>query len=471
MAQMDSVPLPPRLPLVVLSGNRNSTSNKDSKLVNCYIETDPQGEVWIYKRPGWVDGLTHPVGVGRGLYYWKGDAYAIVGSALYKNGVTVSGAGSLDTTGGMYCFSQILGATHKLVFKNNAKAYAYDPVGGLSLDLHSIDVDFPEETVPGIVYLNGASYVMQSGSQIWGSALNSVSVAGDWSAINFLAAQIEPDDGVALDKQLVYVIAFGQWSTEVFFDAGNPTGSPLGPVQGSKISYGCANAYSIQQIDDRLLWISSNKNAAVQVSMLEQLNHSVISTKQIDRLLQGADLSTVYSWQIKFDGHSFYVITAKESNLTLAYDITEGIWHHWADTNGNYIPIIASTYDADKNILLQHESNGMVYYADSGYYKDGDDKIVVDIITPIFDANTTRRKQMNLLRFVGDQEEGSILHVRHSDNDYRDWSNFRAVKLNDQLPMLTNEGTFVRRAYHLRHFSNTPLRLQALDVQYDLGTL
>jgi len=75
------------------------------------------------------------------------------------------------------------------------------------------------------------------------------------------------------------------------------------------------------------------------------------------------------------------------------------------------------------------------------------------------------------MEFVGDQEVGSVLHVRCSDDDYKTWSNFRSVKLSDKHPRLINCGTFVRRAYHLRHWSDTPLRLQAVDVQYDLGTL
>jgi hypothetical protein len=469
-AQMESMILPPRLPLVISTANRDGEFLKDSRLVNCYAETSQSGELWVYKRPGISLWSTSPPGTGLGAFHWQGAAYFILNGTLYKNGVTVPG--SLDTTGGTYRFSSILGATPKLVFGNGVKTYAYDGVN-ISADLHTIDVDFPLFTVKGIVYLNGATYVMTFNGEIWGSKVNSVDVAGDWTALSFIAAQIEPDDGVYLAKQLVYAIALNTWSTEVFFDAGNPTGSPLGPVQGSKISYGCASAESVQEIDDRLFWISSTKSAAVQVSMMDQLNHQIVSTKPVDRLLQTSDLldENVASLQIKLNGHSFYILTLRDINVTLVYDIAEGEWHQWTDANGNYFPMMAYTYNNTNQHIFLHESNGLAYYAGVDYTNDAGNPIVVDIYTPNFDANTSRRKQLSLMKILADKQSGSQLYIRCSDDDYETWSNFRVADLSQKQPSLTNCGTFTKRAYHFRHRSDTKFRMQAVDVQYDLGTL
>jgi hypothetical protein len=469
MPQADSMVLPPRLPLVVTTQNRGRSFNKDSRLVNCYLETNEQGELWVYKRPGTLEFQSQGAANARGLYYWQSDVYSIFAGTLYRNGVSV--ATGLEQTGGTYRFSSILGATPKMVLGNGQKTYAYTVAGGLTSDLHTIDVDFPLTTVKGIVYLNGATYVMDSTGQIWGSAINSVSVAGDWTALNFIAAQAEPDQGVYLAKQLVYVVAFGQWSTEIFFDAGNPAGSPLGVVQGSQISYGCATAESVQDIDDRLFLISATKSGAIQVSMIEQLNHQVISTKPIDRLLQSSTLADVSSARLKIEGHSFYIITLRDINLTLVYDIAEGEWHQWTDTNGAYFKMMAYTYDSSHRHIFQHETDGKLYYVDPSYKNDNTGKIIVDIYTPTFDANTRRRKHLSMMSFVGDQDEGSILFIRSTDDDYKTWNNFRQVNLDQKDPYITNEGTFTKRAYHFRHTANTGFRLQAAEVQYDLGTL
>ena len=468
--QYQSVAMPPRLPLVVVTSNRGDSVTKDARLVNCYIEITKEGEMDIYKRPGLSD-YHHiaPGQVGRGMFFWDGAVYSIYGSTLYRNNTSV--ATGLDTTGGVYRFDSILGATPKLVLGNGKKAYAYDTVGGLTAGLHSINVDYPSETVKGFAYLNGPIYVMQPTAHVWGSKPNSVSVAGDWDPLNFIRAQIEPDAGVFMSKQLVYVVALKQWSTEYFFDAGNATGSPLGPVQGMKVHYGCAHADSVQKIDDVLVFLSTNQTASLQVSMLDQGSFRVVSTPSIDRLLKGINTTVIYSWQLKMNGHSFYVITFKNSNLTLSYDIVQDLWFQWTDHNGNYFPIVASTYNANQEHILQHEDNGYAYKIDSNTYKDLHQPIVVDIITPPFDADTYRRKQLNIMKFVGDQVEGSVLYVRRTDDDYKTWSAWRSVDLNIEAPILTNCGTFRKRAYQLLHMKDTPFRIRAVEVQYDMGTL
>lgn len=474
MPQYPTMQIPPRLPLVVSTSNRDSSTNKDARLVNCYLETDREtGDIYIYKRPGMTSaGVIADGQAGRGVFFWEGSVYSIFGTTLYKDGVSV--ATGLDGTGGVYAFSSILGATHHLVLNNGKQGYAYEPVGGLSATLHSINTEYPATTVKGWAYLNGAQYVMDSEAVIWGSAINSVSNVGDWDALNFISAQMEPDPGVALNRQLVYVVAFNTWSTEIFFDAGNATGSPLGNVQGSKQSYGCANADSIQRIDDVLFWVSTNEAASVQVVKMERLGLSIISDSAIDRLLRTSDLSAgqIMTWQIKIDGHSFYVLTVKSLNLTIAYDIVENRWHQWTDANGNYFPIIASTYDSQGRHVLQHESNGRLYYMDTSYFSDGaTDPISVDIYTPIFDASTRRRKNLSKMEVIGDQVSGSILSVQYSDNDYQTWSKPRFFDLGQERPIMTELGTFSKRAFHFQHKQDCFFRIQAVEVQYDIGSI
>ena len=78
-----------------------------------------------------------------------------------------------------------------------------------------------------------------------------------------------------------------------------------------------------------------------------------------------------------------------------------------------------------------------------------------------------------MMRFLGDKTTGSVIKVRHNDNDYdaKKWSSFRYVDMSKERPFIANEGTFRRRAYHLNHTCNTQMRIEALDIQMDLGTL
>lgn len=475
MPQAETVAVPKRFPLVAMPENRDDSTAKDAKLINGYQETNSETkEIWVYKRPGLLQTGATKVGNGYGVWNWNNDIYAIFGTTLYKNG---TGIGTVNGAGGVYRWSSSLGSTPRLQLGNAVAAYNWD-----NATLTQISgANFPGNTyvtpaVKGIVYLDGSTYVMDTGAYIHGcdtpAGLNRPDLWTDTT--NILGAQIEPDSGKFLAKQLVYVLAMKQWSTEVFYNAQNaPGSSPLSPVQGAKMNYGCASADSVQEIDGALIWLATNRASAIQVVQSDNLKAVPVSTKPIERLLSTADLSTVYSWSCRLEGHQFYVVTIVAENLTLAYDLVERRWSQWTDTDGNYLPIVASTFSSDFGRILQHATNGKLYLFDSNYVNDDGSRITVDIITPNFDGGVRRRKQVNSLEFIGDQVAGSTLQVRHNDSDYdpTKWSNFRNVSLGEKKPVLMNCGTFMRRAMHLRHQSNTRFRIQALEMAVDLGTL
>lgn len=468
MAQQPQGEVPTRWPLVIEPANRDETTSKDAKLVNCYMEAqDGSGgkEYWVYKRPGRLEQSRPPAANvnGYGAYNWLGDVYSIFGATMYKNGVALVGV--IDATGGVHGFTSCLGATPRLIFGNGIKGYYYDSGGGI---VNIIDGDFPNPFLKGWAYLDGTIYVMKSNAHIQGSDLNNPAA---WDPLNDILAQIEPDQGVGLAKQLVYVIAFKQWTTEVFYDAGNATGSPLGAVQGAKVNYGCVSMGSVQDIDGALLWVCNSRSAGTQVIMLDQLKSGIISTKPVERLLQTVDWTTTFSWQLSLDGHRFYVVTSKVSNLTLAYDLDEKAWAQWTDSSGNYVPIVAATFDSSQRAIVQHETNGRLYYASPNYTNDDGVVIISDIITPNFDGGVQSRTKTLFREFiVGDQTAGSTIEVRVSDDDYQSWSNPRVVDMSLKKPYLDDCGSFLRRAQWLRHKSNTRMRIKAIELQIELGT-
>lgn len=466
--QAESVAIPKRLPLVIEPENRGESTSYDAKLVNAYVEIKGE-ETWIYQRFGMDEQSRPPAGnaTGRGLFNWRGDIYSIFGATLYRNGVAIAGA--VNATNGNYRFDSCLGATPRMQFGDGVEAYNYTVAGGT---VNITDADFPSSFVKGWGYLNGTTYVGRAtDGGIQGSEIND---PVNWDPLNVIIAQIEPDINMALAKQLVYIVDLKQWSGEVFYDAGNSAGSPLGRVEGSKFNWGCLSADSVREMDGALIWLGSARNGSPEVLLLNNLKMEVVSTKPVERLLQQADFSSVFSWTIKQLGHRFYVLTLKNSNLTLAYDFDERRWAQWTDTNGNYLPIVDSCVTSGMDTLLQHESNGRIYTASSDYATDDGDLIQVDIYTPNFDGGTRRRKQMNMLEIISDQQVGSVLQVRVNDSDFnpQKWGNFRSIYLSKRRPYITDCGTFVRRVHNFRYRSPVRMpRIQAVEMQIDLGTL
>ena len=463
-SQAQSTTIPPRLPLLAIASNRDSDSTKDAKLVNCYAEKQPDGTFEIYKRGGLSSPVRTKSGAGRGQFKWNSNIYEIFADTVYKNGTALTG--TVDTTNGVYRFAVTRGATPYLVLGNGVKAYTITAADVLAV---IPDADFPAAFVKGWAFLDGTLYVMDASANIWGSDLNTPTA---WDPLNKIVAQIESDAGVALAKQLVYVVAFKEGSTEMFYDAGNATGSPLGAVQGSKIEYGCVSAETVQDIEGALIWISA-RSGGIQIVKMAQMKTEVISSAPVERLLEkSVDFSTetIFSWQITTEGHSFYVVTFKTANITLAYDLVERLWYHWS-VSGNYVPIVASTSTSALLHLVQGETDGNIFYMGREYTNDNGATIQADIITPNFDGGSRRKKHLKALEVVGDQVAGSELKIRVSADDYQTWSNFRTVSLANKRPILTDCGSFVKRAMHFRHESNTRMRISAVELQLDLGVL
>ena len=525
--QAQTVAIPKRLPLVIEPANRTDAVTKDAKLVNAYIDRNEKtGETWVYKRPGLVQVLATKSGNGYGVFNWNGVLYSVFGSKLWRDDTDT--ASVVDTTRGGYRFAttqvnELTGAnTAFLVMMNSAVAY-YLPAGsGVTVITSRLDytagtftigetytiltlgttnflligslfqlvgwifvatgvgagtgtaysqTNFPWDAVKGLAYLDGTFYAASVNGSIRGSALFSPS---DWTdKLNRLTAQIESDKAIALAKQLTYIILFKEWSTEVFYDQKNAAGSPLGPVPGAKLNYGCVSSDSVQDIDGALCWLSTTRSGSVQVMIMDALKPMIVSNSAVELILDAATFTNVFSFGFKYNGHRFYGFTLKDQNITLVYDLRDQFWAQWTDTNGNYWPMVASTFNSTQDVIFQHETNGKLYKLDSATYMDDGALFTTQIVTPNFDGGTRRRKTLAMLEFVGDTVAGSTLQVRCNDDDYKTtaWTNFRYVDLGVKRPLLMNCGTFVRRAYDLQHRANLPFRIQALEMQLDIGTL
>lgn len=211
-----------------------------------------------------------------------------------------------------------------LMYKTSTTGYLLNTTTNITTTI--TDEDYPALTVPGIVFLDGYFFVMTPDGEIHNSDLEDPT---SWSALGFLTAEMEPDAGVAIAKHLNYLVAFGVWTTEFFYDAANALGSPLSRVDNAFMHIGCAAGNSVVEMDNTLVWISQDKQFGRRVSMLHGFGPQVISTPFIDRVLMADDLAAVYAFNAKANGHDFYVLTLKSSNITFAYDFITKTWFQW----------------------------------------------------------------------------------------------------------------------------------------------
>jgi hypothetical protein len=472
--------IPTRWPLASQPDNRAAKFDKDSRLINCYAERDIEdGGYQIEQRYGLATSpYTFGVG-GGGMYHWNLLFRELIASGNVLYALSLVGGIQVPQTIGPFVGNGIVHylqmSTVPTVIFGTGGTMPYNGLtyitNGTSL-VQVTDVNFPLNTVPGFVFLDGTTYVMTNTGIIYGSLnLNDPTL---WDPLNTIRANSYPDFAIYLAQQLTYVVALKEWSTQFFYDAGNATGSPLAPVPGALLNYGCLSADTVQEIDGLLLWVTSSKTESSQVLLLENLAMTIVSTPGIDRQLGlGTPLSVFRSWTLKRGGHRLYCITNITSNVSMVYDIDQKLWYQWTDYLGNYYPIVAIVPDQAGNLLAQNSASSSMYYIDTDfvYPNDAGQIITVDIYTPNFDADVDRVKMLSQMRFNADQVKGSLLDVRFSEDDYTNWTNFRRVNLGNKRPILSDCGSFYRRAYHFRQACNTPFRIESVDLQMGIGTL
>ena len=470
---MDSV----RVPLFALPQQRQFSTTEDQWFKNCYPEViaGPADTPFtsVIKRPGFSDSLTTATAAGRALYGWtqNGSIYAAVGNKIFKDGSALSG--TLDDTTGRVDVTEVRGGTPRLVFRVADKIWT---VAADNTMTKQTDADIPTGLVSGIVNIDGFICVMKgSTNQIFHADVNDPT---SWNANSVLTSSLEPDLGVGIAKHLNFVVAFNEWSTEFFFNAGNASGSTLSPVEGIAIRYGCANGDTIFSGENTVIWLAQGRSGGKSVMMLEGNDLKTISTKPVERLIDeeanggGNGIADAYAYGMRIAGHQFYILTLKNTAKTLVCDIRDGTWHEWTSFDGTtetYFTGMDFCEDADKKFLLD-EDNGKIYNMDIDIHQDSTNDIKVEMLTSRIDFQSTKPKFLYRLGVIGDiQSSSSPITIDWSDDDYNNYATSRTVDMNNTFPRLVALGRFHRRAFRLAHTANTPLRLEGLEMGVEQG--
>ena len=185
-------------------------------------------------------------------------------------------------------------------------------------------------TVPGCVYIDGRMFVQAITGEIYQSGDENVTT---WVSTDFITPEKEPSNAVAIAKSINYLGAFKQWDIEFFYNAGNASpGSVLSVVDSSYLKLGCATADSILEFDGGVIFMSKRDNLqrSREIHVLNGLTPKKISDANVERILNGDDLATVYSCYLSTGGHQFYLLTLKTSTITLMYDFNNGLWYQWS---------------------------------------------------------------------------------------------------------------------------------------------
>lgn len=340
---------------------------------------------------------------------------------------------------------------------------------------YQINNEYSDEYTPpltyyvgGIVVLNKSVYLGLGNGRIHGSDSDS---PRDWSPLNFISPYAERGALLHISRQHSHLVAFKEYSTEFFRDAGLTDGSPLERVEGLQLDVGVLNKRTVQVFAQTIVWMSNNRESERSAYLIQGLRAKEIAGPAEKRIMaEGDDWISV---GLTICGHSFFILTSVTKGVSLVFDLDSELWYYWNALGEAYFPFSAACPTDSGDVLLQHMTDGWLYRMGEDLAMDHDQALVMDIFPPEFDGGMRVAKYLTKMFIVGDQVDGSWLKVRTNDHNRTPqyWSNWRSFDLGKSRPRLDECGSFYKRAFHFRHEMPTTCRLEFVELDIQPGTL
>ena len=334
--------------------------------------------------------------------------------------------------------------------------------------------------VSGAVFLDNYIFIGTTDNRIYNSNLGDPTT---WEALSYVSFEQTADTLVGIVKHLNYLVAFGNNSTQFFYDAGTYPGSPLALAASYTSEIGCASGDSIVATSNTVLWIGKTRTYGKCVYAMDGVSATKVSTSNIDRHIEADDLSYVTAYCYKVSGHTLYILTLHNTQKTLVYDLDEKQWYTWtqyamaSNTQPNpgtyYESYFRGTYYAEINNIpyVLDDDNAKLYYFSTNIYQDDGQPIYCRSVTDIRDNGSTKRKFYGRCEIVGDKVQGGVMQISHTGNDYASYSTPRSVDLNAPRSQVYLSGADRRRAWQFLCTSNVPLRLDAAEIDFRIGEM
>lgn len=459
-----------RIPLIGNPTNRLASATKDQVFYNVIPETvtnkfSNSKKSYLTKRGAFVANTTVIAGggAGRGIYYWDktGKTYTVIANKVYED---TTEKATITTSTGTCWFAEDTGPSNTLILGDGTDLFSID-TSGVVTDI--TDADMPATPITPVA-MNGYIFVAKNATdEIYNADTGNPT---SWTALSFLSAEMYADTIMALSRLGPYVVAFGKFSTEFFYDNANPTGSPLRRQDSMAIRTGLAARDSIGISDKTLCFVGQTLTGEPSVWRFDNLTPVQISDEYIDRILynEGTSLSSITGWMCHHKGHTLYVLNLSSASRTLVYDLDEEMWFDWSsNSSGSHVvlPFKYSTQGANGTVMVLHNTDGKIYKLDSATNQDTAGAILVKIVTSPVDFGKNQRKRFHKAVLIADTESSGTVTLDWSDDNYGSFSSTRSLDLTAR-PFANNLGIARRRAFRLQHSTNAPLRLEDLELTY-----
>lgn len=361
---------------------KSYTVTRQRKL-NIYIEHRPDGDEGVkivaFGTPGMraifaiSPAVITPI---RGFFGTPNSLYAVAAGNFYQLNITTGAATFTDSIGTISGLVSMAASPTQLVLVDGILGYLYN---GATLTV--IPAAFPSgaKTVTFVAGFFVAE--LPDTNQFYVSNLFDGST---WSALAFASASQYPDTIKACDNLNGNLVLFCQLHMEFWQNVG-ASPEPFAPILSATNEWGLAAIFSRIRVNSTLIFLGQTRTGQVQVCQLEGYNVKVISTPDIDAIINSfavTDDCVGLAYQV--DTHGMAQLTFPTADRSFLYDTAS---FEWSETQTGHTTQYASRHLANLSTLcngkmmLTDSMGGQIYEMDPLKYTDNGAVIERELIT------------------------------------------------------------------------------------------
>jgi hypothetical protein len=367
------------------------------------------------------------------------------------------------------------------VSDNGTQMMLVDGPNGYSLtfadNTYSVILDVNFHGGDTITFQDGRFIFNQPGTQdFWYTDLYATTIQG----LSFEAAEGSPDKLIALLSDGTNIWLFGDVSTEVFYDQGDPN-TPFTRVQGALIPIGIAATFSAAKLKNTIIWLAKDQDGQGYVVQTQGYAQNRISTHAMEQEIQRYEtISDAEAWTYQQDGHAFYVLTFPTAGKTWVFDMITGLWHERAYTgDGVLVQALPRNhcYAFGKHLVGSY-LDGNIYEMTPLAFTDAGTVITRLRRAPII-SQENKRITFNSIEFdmqtgLGDGTTNPQCMMRFSNDSGNTWSNEKYASLGkigavSQRVIFRRLGQARNRVFELKITDPVAIAIQGayLDLEAD----
>lgn len=223
--------------------------------------------------------------------------------------------------------------------------------------------------------------------------------------VNFATADASADNIVRVYAINNELWIFGEESTEVWTNTGNPD-FPFERIVGTLIQVGCLAKFSVVNDQEGIFWLGDD------FSIYQGIGYAAnrISTYPIEMEISKYErVDDAVGFFYVQEGHRFYCLTFPTANKTWSYDTTTQLWHERSSRNPNTLAndrwLVNSLSFFDSLIIVGDKNTGKLYELDLDTYTENGETIVSEVVTATI-FNTLLRTSFDRLTIMMDTGVG-----------------------------------------------------------------